>query len=50
MRLRKVILVENALAVTPAKAGVQKISERLDSGFRRNDAEGLLLEGSIAKT
>jgi len=24
-------------AVTPAKAGVQNILERLDSGFRRND-------------
>jgi hypothetical protein len=23
--------------VTPAKAGVQEISESLDSGFRRND-------------
>lgn len=25
--------------VTPAKAGVQNILERLDSGFRRNDAK-----------
>ncbi|HQN18681.1 MAG TPA: hypothetical protein PKV86_06075 [Syntrophobacteraceae bacterium] len=27
-------------AVTPAKAGVQKILKSLDSGFRRNDAQG----------
>ena len=25
--------------VTPAKAGVQNLLERLDSGFRRNDAK-----------
>ncbi|HQN18852.1 MAG TPA: hypothetical protein PKV86_06930 [Syntrophobacteraceae bacterium] len=27
-------------AVTPAKAGVQKILKSLDSGFRWNDAQG----------
>jgi hypothetical protein len=30
--------------VTPAKAGVHNTLKRLDSGFRRNDAEGLLQE------
>ncbi len=28
-------------SVTPAKAGVQKSPKRLDSGFRRNDEQGL---------
>jgi hypothetical protein len=28
--------------VTPAEAGVQKRLKILDSGFRRNDADGLL--------
>ena len=29
-------------SVTPAKAGVQNAMKRMDSGFRWNDAEGLL--------
>ena len=31
-------------AVTPAKAGVQRSLENLDSGFRWNDVEGLMQE------
>ncbi len=42
------------IAVTPAKAGVQNILKRLDSGFRRNDDDGLLQEAqsnsSFSKT
>ncbi len=37
-------LAELANSVTPAKAGVQKFLKNLDSGFRRNDAQGLLQE------
>jgi len=29
--------------VTPAKAGVQNAMNRLDSGLRRNNAEGLAI-------
>jgi hypothetical protein len=35
-------IAKPAYSVTPAKAGVQNALKRLDSGFRRNDAEGLL--------
>jgi hypothetical protein len=35
-------IAKPAYPVTPAKAGVQNALKRLDSGFRRNDAEGLL--------
>jgi len=35
-------IAKPAHSVTPAKAGVQNALRRLDSGFRRNDAEGLL--------
>ena len=37
-------LAELSNSVTPAKAGVQKLLKNLDSGFRRNDAQGLLPE------
>jgi hypothetical protein len=37
-------LAELSISVTPVKAGVQKCLESLDSGFRRNDAQGLLHE------
>jgi hypothetical protein len=33
-------VVQRRLSVTPAEAGVQKFLKSLDSGFRRNDAEG----------
>jgi hypothetical protein len=33
---------EQFCSVTPSKAGVQNTLKRLDSGFCRNDAEGLL--------
>ncbi len=35
-------IAKPAYSVTPAKAGVQNALKRLDSGFRRNDVEGLL--------
>jgi hypothetical protein len=35
--------------VTPAKAGVQEISESLDSGFRRNDGEDHRISAAILK-
>jgi hypothetical protein len=35
-------IAKPAYFVTPAKTGVQNALKRLDSGFRRNDAEGLL--------
>jgi hypothetical protein len=35
-------IAKPAYSVTPAKAGVQNALKRLDSGFRRNDAEGFL--------
>jgi hypothetical protein len=38
-------LAELSYSVTPAKAGVQKSLGELDSGFRRNDVQGLLQEG-----
>jgi hypothetical protein len=31
--------IASTRAVTPAKAGVQKRSKSLDSGFRRNDGK-----------
>jgi hypothetical protein len=37
-------LAELSIYVTPAQAGVQKSLANLDSGFRRNDARGLLQE------
>jgi hypothetical protein len=37
-------LAELSNSVTPEKAGVQKLLKNLDSGFRRNDAQGLLQE------
>jgi tyrosine-protein phosphatase YwqE len=44
--ITKILLTEPiakpAYSVTPAKAGVQNALKRLDSDFRRNDAEGLL--------
>ena len=40
-------LAELSNSVTPAKAGVQKWLGNLDSGFRRNDAQGLLQEAHL---
>jgi hypothetical protein len=40
-------LAKLTIFVTPAKAGVHNTSKRLDSGFRRNDAEGLLQEAPL---
>ena len=40
-------LAELSNSVTPAKAGVQKLLKNLDSGFRRNDAQGLLQEARM---
>jgi hypothetical protein len=42
--LKMEVLANVANPVTPAKAGVQNVLKRLDSGFRRNDAAGLLQE------
>ena len=40
----KEALAELSKSVTPAKAGVQQLLKNRDSGFRRNDAQGLLSE------
>ncbi len=39
----------SARAVTPAKAGVQKIVKTLDSVFRRNDGNGVRMVSSRLK-
>jgi hypothetical protein len=41
--------IPSAQVVTPAKAGVQKISKSLDSGFPRNDAKSLRIRGGRRK-
>ena len=40
----KEALAELSKSVTPAKAGVQQLLKNRDSGFRWNDAQGLLSE------